>query len=70
MFVALICGAFGLIYFYLKKNWRVFIIVVFSFTGLLFWLLNSPDYRFGFPYIISMIAVVILPVVNKLMIGK
>lgn len=65
-FIAFVLGFIGLVYFIKKKDFTVFKIIGLSFVGLLFWLINSPDYRFGYPYIISLIAVVLFPVLlNK-----
>ncbi len=70
VFLAFSAGLFGMAYFLQKRNKSSFFIVSFAFVGLLFWLVNSPDYRFGFPYIITLITVVLLPLVSPFTMHK
>ncbi|WP_207491532.1 LIC_10190 family membrane protein [Aridibaculum aurantiacum] len=70
VFVSVAVGIAGIIIMARQRKQASLLVALMVFSGLMFWLFNSPDYRFGFPYMISVIAVSLLPFLYNKQISK
>ena len=57
---AVACLLFGIFKTITRKDFKMILIFIAILLGIIFWLINSPDYRFGYAYIIAGIGCVLL----------
>ena len=62
LLVAAVCA----VRLWMSKHFSSLLVVAFAFAGVVFWLYNSPDYRFGMPFTMSLVAASLIPFCGKL----
>lgn len=60
LLVAVACAVISLLVIRRKQHPSLFWLTVINIASISFWLYNSPDYRFGYPYLINAILLLLL----------
>lgn len=58
--VAIICAVASVVIIQRRRHTSLFLLAVINMISIFFWMYNSPDYRFGYPYLLNAIVLLAL----------